>query len=361
MAAERDGFPPFSNARYYRLLSLLGSRNQLFVYVFSPRRIDWIGRQVDGCVYNRSTGQWEWRRLPFPDLVYDRFFYSPGRRAALDLHQARLLRNRFRGRFLGIGLPDKCRVYRMLAADAALRPHLPDLRAVSAPGEIRALLAKYGDVVVKPRGGSQGKGIFRLTALDEGPVRFRAAGRTLQNGTFRRAFRDPGELDAWLAKHLVRCRAAAMPYLRLTTRSGRPFDIRAFVQKDRTGRWVWIGMAARVGEPGQLTSNLHGGGQAVDARELLRAEFGGRAAGMAEQLRSLSLRIARVLQARHGPLVELGIDFGIEPAGAVWILEANSRPGRSIFGKTGNRAASRRSICNPIHYACYLRDRLLGG
>lgn len=361
MTSERDGYPPFSNTRFFRQLSLAGARSGLQVFVFSPRRIDWTGERVDGYVYNRDTGIWERRNLPLPDLVYDRFFYIPGRQYALARAHVRRLRSLGRTRFLGIGLPGKYHVHRLLSGDEKLRPHLPDLRKVTRLREIGDMLATYGDLVLKPQGGSQGRGVFRLTALGDGPVRFLAAGRNQQNGLFRREFETRRELAAWLAVRLKRRAYIAEPYLELTTRSGEPYDLRAFVQKNRRGRWQWVGMAARVGRPGQLTSNLHGGGKAVDATALLEAQFGGKASAIARTVRTLGLRIARVLQERHGRLLEIGLDFGVDPSGTVWFLEANSRPGRSIFARIGDRAASKRAIWNPIHYACYLRDRQLGG
>jgi len=71
---ERDGSPPFEGARFHRLLAEAGMRRGLFVYVFTPRGVDWIGKRVTGFVYDRATGRWEVRNLPLPDLVYDRFF-----------------------------------------------------------------------------------------------------------------------------------------------------------------------------------------------------------------------------------------------------------------------------------------------
>jgi hypothetical protein len=361
LAAERNASPPFGNARFYRLLSAIGARMGLFVFVFSPAHIDWVGHRVEGYVCKESTGSWEKRRLPLPDFVYDRFFCSSGNPYALYRKQMRRLLASENVRFLGIGLPDKYRVQRMLSGDDAIRPFLAEMHKIGDLRDIRRLLAERGDLVLKPSGGSQGRGIVRLTSCSENNARFRIVGRNFRNEPISLEFGRRPELEGWLARFVGRRRYVAMPYLELTTGSGQPYDIRAFVQKNGTGRWQWIGMAARVGPSGQLTSNLHGGGKAVDAMELLRAEFAGEAGRLAEEIRTLSLRVARVLEARHGRLLEIGIDFGIEPTGAIRLLEVNSRPGRSVFRRVGDREAFRRAVSNPILYACHLRDRQLGG
>jgi hypothetical protein len=354
---ERDGSPPFEGARFHRLLAEAGMRRGLFVYVFTPRGVDWIGKRVTGFVYDRATGRWEVRNLPLPDLVYDRFFYSPGRPAPGLRGLARRLREAGGTRFLGIGLPDKYRVYRLLADDGVLRAHLPPHRLAAGPADVGRLLAAWGDVVLKPVDGRQGRGVIRLEPAGAG---WRVTGRDRRNGVVRRTFVRRRELDAWLAGFLSRRRHVATPYLHLATRSGAPFDIRVFLQKDGSGRWQWIGMAARVGRPGSLTSNLHGGGTAVDAMRILGGEFGERAGDIAATIRRLAFRAVRLLERRNGRLAEAGLDFGVDPAGSVWFLEANSRPGRAIFARIGDRDAERRAIVNPILYACHLRDRPFG-
>lgn len=361
MAIERDAFPPFSNSRFYQRLSLAGSRQGLGVYVFSPNRVDWTGSRVSGYVYNPNTGAWEKCRLPLPDLVYDRFFYSRSSQYRAARPHIRRLRGMRRVRFLGIGLPGKLRVHQLLKEDALVRPHLAGLKPVASLRDLAAMLATHGDLVLKPQGGCQGKGVFRLTAIGHEPPRYAARGRDGRNRVFAREFDNGKELADWLKARLKRNPHTAEPYLDLTTAGGEPFDIRALVQKNRKGRWQWIGMVARVGQPGGLTSNLHGGGRAVKASDLLSRQFGDRAGELAGTIRSLSLRIARTLESRYGRLVEIGADFGIDRSGAVWLLEVNSRPGRTVFAKTGDRKASLRATLNPIHYACYLRDRQLGG
>jgi hypothetical protein len=61
-----------------------------------------------------------------------------------------------------------------------------------------------------------------------------------------------------------------------------------------------------------------------------------------------------VLESCHGRLVELGIDFGVDLDGYIWILEVNSKPGRSIFTYLQDDKARNRALENPIRYAKYL-------
>lgn len=73
-----------------------------------------------------------------------------------------------------------------------------------------------------------------------------------------------------------------------------------------------------------------------------------------ETIDQLSANIPIHLESHFGRLAELGIDFGVDQQGKVWILEVNSKPGRSSFFKIGDVISARKSIENPIGYARYL-------
>ncbi|WP_036724954.1 YheC/YheD family protein, partial [Paenibacillus forsythiae] len=122
----------------------------------------------------------------------------------------------------------------------------------------------------------------------------------------------------------------------LSGSGGQPFDVRVLMQKDGNGRWTLGGMAVRLGPRGSLTSNLHGGGTAVHPASFLRKQYGGAAANILAELALASAFLPPLLEAGFGRLGELGLDFGIDPGGRIWLLEANSKPGRSAFALTGD-------------------------
>lgn len=114
-------------------------------------------------------------------------------------------------------------------------------------------------------------------------------------------------------------------------------------------------MAVRKGQDGSLTSNLHGGGTALPVGSFLAGQFSSKQADMIlKELYSLSVLIPVVLESSHGQLAELGIDFGIDTSGQLWILEVNSKPGRSALSRINEAASYIHAVTNPVHYARYL-------
>ncbi|MNJ52792.1 Endospore coat-associated protein YheD [compost metagenome] len=209
---------------------------------------------------------------------------------------------------------------------------------------------------MKPQNGTHGKRTLYVKMLDaelgEGLL---LIGRDGSNQLFRRRFRSrQGGLD-WIHKFIGASTFLLQPYLQLNNSKGEPFDVRVLMQKNENGVWSMTGMAVRAGRKHSLTSNLHGGGTAHRALPFLTAELGEHAGQKAARIiRNLSHDIPEHLESNFGRLAELGIDFGVDRTGHVWILEVNSKPGRSSLFRIGDMQGARKSVENPIQYARYL-------
>lgn len=361
MVTETQSNPPFSDPSYYRKLCIIGARHGLTVYVFSPGRIDWRKRTLTGYGYIPARGSWEKRSYPLPDLIYDRCFFYHKKDFAVYRTHVRRLHRRKNTRFLNTSLRGKWYVHSLLSTDPALVSLLPDTKLVKDLSQIESFLTEHHEVILKPQGSSQGRGVMHIYASKDSRFQYLLRGRRRDNRLFLYGFYHIDGLTHWLGNEIHSLNYVMQPYLALSTKDGEPFDIRSFVQKNNRGRWTFIGTAARIGKPGSLTSNLHGGGHAEEAAPFLRRQFGNAAGEMLHLIQDYSIQIAHLLEAKHGRLMELGIDFGVDRSGKLWILEVNSKPGRSIFTQIRNQPARRSVVRNPILYASYLWNRQLGG
>lgn len=352
---------PFGEPRFCRRLTLAGAQLGMAVFVFSPEWIDWQRRSVRGYFYDLSIRGWRQRRFPFPDIVYDRSFYrSMGQQRKYRALLARLLA--FPGvQLLSRALPDKLEVYRMLSGEPRLSRMLPRTERYTGPRSLYAWLKDQGEALVKPQGGTHGKGVLHLRRTEHGT--YEACGRNAANLPIRLSFEHPGELLRWAHRSLLVNRPYLIQqYLHLRTSTDSPYDIRALMQKDGRGRWRLTGMVGRIGRAGGVTSNLHGGGRPCSAGALLASEFGKRSAQhLCESIQDAAALVPQVLEQEHGGLAELGIDFGVDRAGQLWLLEVNSKPGRESFARLNDKKAGIAAITSPIRYARYVLDRQLGG
>ncbi|NMO95509.1 YheC/YheD family protein [Paenibacillus lemnae] len=359
MVCRREGTPPFTDREYLKNLCLASSRLGLRVFVFFPDHIktgnDGIPESsVTGLIYRQ--GRWEEDTFPFPDLIYDRCLSKNASESLAVRHaltaaavSSRILWSR--------GLPGKQKVYEHLQRNPSLLPHLPHTLTYTGTASLRKALQCFrGELFMKPSSGSHGSHTLYVNTTGEKPW---VQGRKRDNSMFRLILHDK-DLFPWIQRFTGQRTFLIQPFLQLTCKDGSPFDIRVLVQKNETGRWNITGSALRKGSPDGLTSNLHGGGSAVPVLPFLQSQFGlPVSAEITDLIEHLSAQIPPLLENGFGRLGELGIDFGVDRMGKVWLLEVNSKPGRQAFTHTRDIPAAKLSVMNPLRYARYLLLRQL--
>lgn len=351
--------PPFGETIFCRRLTLAGARHHLKVYVFTAEGIQDGGSGFEG--YQYSRGKWLSVSFPAPDIIYDRVNYRDPRQLQITRQRlARITEGGHHFQYLARGLSGKWNVYQSLKRQEILLPHLPKTAKYKNSRQLaRWLFHHDNEVFLKPHSGTHGKMTLHVRLANEGH-HLMLTGRDRNNVLFHKQFLAWETGTAWIDRFIGERAFIIQPYLQLTDSDGKPFDVRALMQKDESGRWSLTGMAVRLGEKDSVTSNLHGGGTAVEAGRFLTREFGESAAALIfGTLRRLSAEIPEYLESSFGRLAELGIDFGIDRKGHVWIIEVNSKPGRSAFFQIGDQMSARKSVENPIMYARYLWLRQL--
>lgn len=354
LVAESEGPFPFAEAAFCRKLCIIGERQGLRVYVLCPA---WIADGNAGGIpgYATQRGTWVRKRFPRPDVIYDR--------CLIHDRKQQLLKHRLLSRLaaehpficLTRGLAGKWAVYQALRQCPEAAPYLPETMVYKGSDQLSEWLDTHdGQVFLKPRNGTHGRRTL-YAKLQPPNGELKIMGRSGRNSIFRRRFSSQQEGLKWVDRFTGKRPFLIQPYLQLNSAKGEPFDVRVLMQKNATGKWSLTGMAVRAGQKHSLTSNLHGGGTAHPAVPFLIQELGtteGEAAVAA--IRKLSLLIPEYLETRFGRLAELGLDFGVDRQGRVWVLEVNSKPGRSSFFRIGDPESARKSLENPIFYARYL-------
>jgi glutathione synthase/RimK-type ligase-like ATP-grasp enzyme len=345
MHCKTNGHPPFGESSFFKELSLIGRREGVPVFVFCPKEVNLTSNTLIGYRYQPEKRKWERNQFPLPSLVYDRCFYvNPGHFQSYQPYVKRLKQSNIP--FMGYGLQGKWEVYEILEKYEQLRPYIPKSRIIYQLSDIWPELQRH-PIIFKPKAGSQGKNIYRLEKIHH---EVDINGRNNENRAIKTKL-PASRLDDWLKTVLTPRRFLIQPYLELTTKAGRSYDVRSLVQKNAEGRWTVTGMAVRCGKKDSLTSNLHGGGDVYPITSFLQREFGDDAQSIIDTLQKLSIEICTCLEDHHGRLIEVGVDFGIDRNQNIWVLEANSKPGRSVFRIIQDKASSRASVEKLIHYA----------
>jgi glutathione synthase/RimK-type ligase-like ATP-grasp enzyme len=356
MVSESQINLPFAQQRFFVHLSQIGAKWGFLVYVFSPLQVDCASISVQGCRY-LPTG-WIWKTFPLPDLIYDRAFFGNKQQYQRHMTALHVLQQLKKTPYLGRSLKGKWAVHKVLIKHPLISAHLPVTELLREPSQLFHWFNEYPSIVIKPESGSQGKGVLVITKTTAAD--YSLLGRNLQNQSISKHLANSFSLRDWLIDFMGKRSYLLQRYLRLQTEQGVAYDIRVLMQKGSNGQWNQTGMAARVGEPTSITSNLHGGGTATEVFPWLTKQFhANRAQAILDKINALSALIPPFLEQHFGRLAELGLDIGVEPDGGVWVIEVNSKPGRTAAHCFSNPNAFNQAMSNPMLYARYLLHQSL--
>lgn len=325
-----------------------GRKHQLELVVFNPKEVNWKTRTVPGWRIH-SSKRWEQQICQLPNLIYDRCYYVNRQHYLQYKPFVQKLYHDPQIRFLGRPLSGKYQTYQILQKCSSITAYLPETIRYQSMKSLEEMIQKYHSICLKPNGGSHGRGVIKITPFKR---HFLIQGRSLTNEHFQQWIQDPNHLKEWIHKFTQNTRYIIQPYLQLTTPQQSPFDIRILVQKGGDQKWHVTGSAVRVGKAHSLTSNLHGGGNALPFIPFLKENYEKKIQQQIQhQIHRITSTVPTFIEQNYGPLVELGLDIGIDKKGNVWILEVNSKPGRSVFLRTGNKKTHYLAMQLPILYA----------
>ena len=329
---------------------LLARRRGMLAYAFSPKDIDWVSKSVRGWVW--AGGALKRIRCPLPDIVYDRV---ASRRSETSSHmitaKEKLLQIENLQYYNRVFL-NKWDVHTMLERYPHLKKHLPPTQELVNSKVLETYLKKYSVVFVKPAEGSLGAGILRVARGSKGfAYRLTRLDHPDHHG---RASTMAGMVRA-AEKLLRQDQYVVQRGLKLAHVNGGPFDIRVLLQKSTRNHWTVQSMVARVAQPGNVISNLADGGQIINPRRAIATVFGPsiKPSLVTLRIRRIAKAAALAIEKEIGfEFAEMGMDLAIDTSARIWIIEANSRPGRQT-----NEPGQRRVPMSVVRLVRFLRSR----
>ncbi|MFE8700200.1 YheC/YheD family protein [Cytobacillus sp. FJAT-54145] len=328
-----SGFTPFAmrpigerSIFFSKLLSVKKSVGAL-PFVFGEQHINWETGTIKGFFY--LDNGWETIEVPFPNVIYDRL---PNRRSEKKA-ELNKIKQRLQSEYLipwyNPGFFNKLDINDRLLQDARIAIHLPETHQFSSFSMIERMLSQYGHVYIKPINGSLGLGIHQIIydrESNEYYCRYRDS-----NGENK--LRKYSSLEA-LFNHTFKNRRLTnmlvQQGIHLIRLDKKPVDFRIHTNKDSNGEWKVTAIAAKVAGPGSVTTHVKSGGCIKTIPELFPSKEEQEA--IIQKLTNSALRFSAALEEQlEGIIGEIGFDMGIDRQGHVWLFEANSKPGRSIF------------------------------
>ena len=324
-------------------------------YVFGAHHINWEEGTIEGYTYGKSG--WKKELFPFPNVVYDRL---PNRR--IENHNAlKLVKKRLTEEYsipwYNPGFFNKWSIHQLLIHDHNASLYLPETIHTPTISQMEEMLAKYQSIYLKPANGSLGLGVYHLMYSRD-------------DNMYYSRYRDDHEINrlrkyASLESFLKACfkdrrlsSYLAQQGIKLARIDGKPIDFRIHTNKDEHEEWKVTALAAKVAGRGSVTTHLNNGGVVKsleeiydDPQERLKA---------LHHLTEAAIKLSeRIDQQITGFIGEIGFDLGIDVEGRVWMFEANSKPGRSIFSHPELKDADLLTRKASLQYGLYLSKKAI--
>ncbi|HZG77212.1 MAG TPA: YheC/YheD family protein [Paenibacillus sp.] len=300
-------------------------------YIVAQDDLDVRARKLKGYVYSPSKRKWVLGERPFPDVVYNRIPYRKFEQLPEVQEVIRDCLAHPTIRFFNPAFFSKWSLFEWLRESKLTRGHIPETVRLSGLGEFARMVRKHRNVYLKPVKGKAGKGIMKVQQLS-GKRRSNDDGYRLTcqsgDGVESMTFDTVTAMYETVKKYMDDKEYIAQQGITLAVAGGRPFDLRALVQRNSRGEWRVSGIGARVAGASSITTHVPRGGSIGDPSKLLATVFGptsGRT--ILRQARETALVLASQIEKGSGhTLGEMSMDLGVDTTGKLWFFEANSKP-----------------------------------
>jgi len=233
---------------------------------------------------------------------------------------------------------DKMAKTNILLKSSYLSLYVPQTKAMTRTSLV-SMLERYRMVYVKPKNGSLGRGVIRITKsgnLYKAHIERTVSVYTSYESLYRR-----------IMSHTKGETYVVQKGVHTLKRGGRIFDFRVVVQRSPRGGFEVTGIAGRVSQSGRVVSNGGGGGAVGTIDSLLSAR---QRRIVLPKIESLSIAMMHQVRKRYPGLNEIGIDIAIDGQLKPWIVEFNTRPNHGMFTYLSDKSMIRKIVSYGARY-----------
>jgi len=340
--------------RYIRYIELAKANQDLDVtlYFFTTDDVSFEKKCVMGIYYNHQDSTWQRKRFPLPHLLYDR--------GGGNSKKSRLVIKKF----WELGIKninarhyfDKWDLYARLSKLDTISPHLPFTVKGDKAINIVKMLNRYGHVYVKKRRGSCGTGVIRIRKSGPGKFRYYYS----YNGKLFSDIFPKQELNKILYYFFAEEPILIQKPIELMKKGQCIIDFRSEVQRNKNGRLIVSGTTARIGKPGSpIASNTHKEDyyRIENFMKYLMQLNAQKAKALQAKINRFLQTVFRAVEQAYGSFGEMGIDFGLDTKGHLWLIECNSKSAKVALYNAFGRQKVRQSFSNTLEYAKYMAKK----
>ncbi|MCM3690303.1 YheC/YheD family protein [Neobacillus niacini] len=354
------GFTPFPHrpigdrTNFFSKLLSVKTNVGAIPFVFGEKHINWENGTISGNFYHDN--HWQSIEVPFPHVIYDRIPNRKSERNPKLVKVKETLQKDYLIPWYNPGFFSKLDIYERLQQDHTVAVYLPETHPFTSFSLIEDMLSKYGHVYLKPINGSLGLGVHQILydkTQDEYYCRYQD-----REGVNRlRKFSSLEGLFQTVLANRNLDKMLVQQGIHLLRQEQRPIDFRIHTNKDDAGVWHVTALAAKLAGQGSVTTHARSGGEVKTVSELFQLDD---LKLYTEKLVNAALLLSKSISNNmEGIIGEIGFDLGIDKHGDVWLFEANSKPGRSIFSHPELKDFEKLTCKLSLAFAVFLTEQAI--
>ncbi|MHA6485236.1 YheC/YheD family endospore coat-associated protein [Paenibacillus sp. strain BS8-2] len=327
LTVEEPGGSFRGNRDNFTDLIRTGQSFGFIVYVLTVKELYLHRKKLKGYVYHKDTGNWQQVLLPFPNIIYNRIPQREDEMQPAVRQKIAACRNHPRLTLFNPSFFNKWQLFEWLRKSSRTKPFIPTTRRLVTVSGLGRLMRKHDYLYLKPESGKAGKGIMTVRVHQEKSLPYRLK---IQEDKKSSTYNCSTMQKLWIR---IQKQSGGVPYIAqqgipLASFKDRRFDLRALVQKNRSGLWELTGLGARLAGVSSITTHVPRGGRIEDPEKLLTNSFDSEIAHiLLQKVRLTTVLIARQIErASRQRLCEMSMDLGVDSEGHLWFFEANSKP-----------------------------------
>ena len=329
-----SGFTPFpmrpvgERTMFFAKLLSVSKNIGALPFLFGEKHINWEHGTINGLFYHLDG--WKSIEVPIPNVIYDRL---PNRKSERQEEQ-RQVKARLQSEYLipwyNPGFFNKLDINERLQQEESILQYLPETQPFTSFSAIERMLADYGHVYIKPINGSLGLGIHQVI-YDKHEHAYYCRYRDYKTDSNKlRKFPTLEALMTHVFAGKKLNRLLVQQGIHLLRKVQRPIDFRVHTNKDENGNWNVTAIAGKIAGTGSVTTHVKNGGEVKSINEIF--EDKNEQVQAVDKLEKAAIALSKAIDEQiEGIIGEIGFDLGLDREGNVWLFEANSKPGRSIF------------------------------
>lgn len=304
----------------------LGEQKGMYVYVFGSHQIDWLEGTTTALVYQNQ--KWKEYTFPLPNIIYDRIPNRKTEKHRIIQRVKKRLQDDYSIPWFNPGFFNKWDIFQLLRQQAETAFYLPETYLFPTYDQIEYMLAKYKSVYLKPINGSAGNNIYQISYNKENDAYY--CRYHTEKGNHFSKFPSLYKLIHTFFKEKRLEDYIAQQGIELIRWKNRNVDFRVHTNKDRYDYWQLSAIAAKIGGKDSTTTHVQNGGTVTTLEEIFPVQEEG--IEIKRYITEVALLLSNYLSISiEGIVGEIGFDIGIDVHKRVWLFEANSKPGRTIF------------------------------